>query len=325
MAVTGSNPGGTVIATPLPPVYNGPSPVTQGTQGGTTPGGTGGSTPSTGDPLLDSLTGSARDAGVFLTNLFQSYGLGTLAPQIINFLKQGFGSDTVAIMLQETPEYQQRFAANKTRIAQGLPVLSPAEYIATENSYRQVMSAAGLPAGFWDSQDDFTKLIANDVSPTELQGRVNVASNLINSLDPATTQKFAEFYGGSQNLVAYALDAKVAEPLLEKQYQAAQIAAQDQGLGVSQAQAEQLAGQGVTQGQAQSGFGFIGQNLQPTQELAAISGQSYSLQDALNETFGNDAAAALKRRRLVEQEHARFSGTTGVGQGSLATNQGGNI
>lgn len=325
MAVTGTTLGGGYVANPTPPVYNGPGATSQGAQGGTTPSGTDNSTTSPATGLTDALTGATRDAGVFLTNLFTSYGLGSLAPQIIQFLKNGYSSDTVAIMLQETPEYQARFAGNKARLAKGLPVLSPAEYISTENSYRQIMSANGMPAGFWDSQDDFTKLIEGDVSPTELQGRVQVASNLINSLDPATTQKFAQFYGGSQNLVAYALDAKTAEPLLEKQYQAAQIAAQDQGLGVSQAQAEQLAGQGVTQGQAQSGFGFIGENLQPTQELGAISGETYTLQDALDETFGNNADAALKRRRLVNQEQSRFRGTTAVGQGSLNTAQGGQI
>lgn len=285
-----------------------------------------GSTPDPASGLYGDLTGANRDAAAFLTDLFTQYGLGTLAPQIVDYLKQGFSSDTIAIMLQTTPEYKARFSANQARLEAGLPVLSPAEYISTENSYRQIMQTAGLPVGFYDSQDDFNDFLAKDVSPTELQGRVQVASDLINSMDPATTSKFASFYGGSSSLVAYALDPTRAEPLLEKQYRAAQIAAQDQGLGVSQSQAEQLAGQGVTQQQAQAGFGFIGQNLQHTQQLANIyGGEQYTLQDALAETFNNDAAAAQKRRRLVAQEQGVFGGTTAVGSGSLTTGDSGQI
>jgi hypothetical protein len=111
---------------------------------------------------------------------------------------------------------------------------------------------------------------------------------------------------------------------LEQQYQAAQIAARDQGLGISQTQAEQLAGQGISGGQAVAGFGQIGRDLSSTQQLASIYGaQQYTLQDALDETFGNNAAAALKRQRLVNQEQGTFGGTSGVGQSSLTTGQGG--
>lgn len=46
------------------------------------------------------------------------------------------------------------------------------------------MRAAGLPEGFWDSQGDFKTFIENDVDPTEMQERVNVAARYVANTDP---------------------------------------------------------------------------------------------------------------------------------------------
>ena len=114
-------------------------------------------------PDLSALEGAQRDVAAAVTSLFDSYGIGSLAGKIVQYAQQGMSADTMAIELQNTPEYKQRFAANDIRIKNGMAVLSPAEYIATERAYRQVMSQAGLPTGFYDSQSDFTNFIANDM------------------------------------------------------------------------------------------------------------------------------------------------------------------
>jgi hypothetical protein len=49
----------------------------------------------------------------YTTQLFNNYGLGTLAPKITEYVQQGFSPDTVTLKLQETPEYKQRFAGNE--------------------------------------------------------------------------------------------------------------------------------------------------------------------------------------------------------------------
>jgi hypothetical protein len=121
-----------------------------------------------------------RDAATILTRTVHQYGLGSLAGQITGFIQQGYSADAISILLQNTPEYKQRFAANDARLKKGLPALSPAEYIATERSYRQVMSAAGLPLGFYDQTSDFQKFLENDMSPTELKSRVDTAAQAVN-------------------------------------------------------------------------------------------------------------------------------------------------
>lgn len=307
------------IIAPVVPV----SVITPGsTSGGTTTPGT----PSTGNALLDSLTGDEQNAASALTTLFTSYGLATLAPSIVSYLKNGFSSDTVSLLLQQTPEYKARFPANDARLKAGLSVLSPADYIATENSYRQVLSAAGLPVGFYDNDSDFTNWIAGDVSPTEIQGRVNIASDLINNADPNTVNAFKQFYTHG-DLVAYTLDPSVAEPVLEKQYAAAQIAGQANlnAVGVTQGQAENLAAGGITQSQANQGFGLIGQEQGTVNDLNSVYGKNVSTEDLINSVFLNQADATKKVNALASQERGTFGGTTGVGAGSLSRTDAGAV
>lgn len=71
------------------------------------------------------LTGADRDAYLAVNALFKTYGLQSLAGKIYDYVKNGYSSDTISIMLQDTDEYKTRFAGNQARIKAGLPVLSP--------------------------------------------------------------------------------------------------------------------------------------------------------------------------------------------------------
>lgn len=280
--------------------------------------------PDASDPF-GGLTGADRDAALAIQSLFAQYGLGTLAPKIVDFIKQGYSADTITILLQDTSEYKKRFAANDARRAAGLPVLSPAEYLATESAYRQVMKEAGVPAGFYDQPDDFTSWLGADVSPTEIKGRVDAASQMVNSLDKNTLDEFKKYYS-TGDIIAFALDQKRAAPLVGKAFEAAKIggAAVGQGLQVDKNTAEQLAGAGINKDQAQQGFGMIASDQANVNKLADIGGQAHLTQsDLINEVFFSNANVADQRKKLASQERGRFSGTSGVGTGSLATNAGG--
>lgn len=272
----------------------------------------------------DELSNAQRDASVMLTNMFDQYGISGLAPKIMDFLKQGYSADAIALLLQQTPEYQQRFAGNKARQAAGLPVLSPAEYVATEAAYRQVMQAAGMPSGFYDSPSDFADFIGKGISPTEVQGRVNAASDLLNSAPPEALSFFKQYYSGG-DMIAYMLDPSKALPIIEKQAKAAELAAPgiQAGVAVDQQLAERLATSGVSQGQAQQGFGFVAGETGNAQKLGAIYGDGVTQRDIVDETFFNDAQATKKRRTLASKERATFGGTSGVSKQSLDRNDAG--
>lgn len=267
------------------------------------------------------LTGADRDAAVSLTNLFTSFGLGTLAPQIIDYIKKGYSADTITIMLQQSAEYKQRFKANEVRKTKGLPVLSPAEYIATEDAYRQTLQKWGLPSGFYDSTNDFQSFLENDMSPVELDQRAQDASDFMNQADPAQMAYYRQYYTQG-DLVAFALDSNRAAPLVGKAFNASRIGgtAQDQGINIDQSQAESLASLGVTGDQARAGFGQIAQ-VQPTvNKLGEIYGDGVTQQDLINATFSDDAQANTKLKKLASKERAAFGGNSGVGSQTLATN-----
>jgi len=275
----------------------------------------------------NALTGSKRDAAAALVALFTDYGLASLAPQIVRMIQEGFSSDTISIKLRDTKEYKERFAANETRRKKGLVDLSPAEYVATERSYRQIMSAAGMPVGFYDSKDDFRKFLENDVSPTELQSRVTVAQDALNNADRDVLTYFKQHYTSGE-MVSYLLDPKRATPLIEKQYKAAQIggAASRQGLDLDAGTAESLAGTGVSVSDASAGFGFIAQELPTANKLADIYGEGgLTLKDLAEEVFQDDSATAKKRKKLASQERASFGKSSALTKTSLTKSGAGSL
>jgi hypothetical protein len=268
----------------------------------------------------------------YLSQIFESYGLGTLAPKIKEFVQQGFTPDTVTLKLQDTPEYQQRFAGNTARRKAGLPILSPAEYLATESAYRQTMRTAGLPSGFYDTPEDFSTFIGVDVSPSELKQRVDIAAQTIEGADPLFKQQLREFYGvNDADMVAYALDAERALPTLLKQTQAVQfgVEAARQGIQPNRTMAETYAGLGVTQQEARQGFEQVAQILPEAQRLSAITPgvQPVGLEETTSAVFGGESSAEYKKRlqALSQTEQSRFAGQAGVGRGSLARPTSGQI
>lgn len=270
--------------------------------------------------LLRDLSGPQRDIAVTLTELFRSYGLESLAPKIIEFIKQGFDGNTVAILLQDTSEYKERFKANETRRSKGLPVLSPAEYLSVEQSYRQIMSSAGLPVGFYDQPEDFQKWIADDVSPQEVKTRVDVAVGLVNNIDPSVRAYFQQWYSKG-DMVAYALDRTRATAVLERQAAASVVGgvAAGQGIQIDRDLSEQIAQTGIDQSQARQGFGFVATERERAEMLSGFYAEEEGVDqdDLVREVFFNDAQAGQRRRRLASRERAAFSGRSGIGQSSL--------
>jgi hypothetical protein len=276
--------------------------------------------------LYAGLTGNNRDVAIAISRLFESYGLGTLSPKIIEFIKQGYAADTVTILLQETSEYKQRFAANEARKSKGLPILTPAQYIATETAYRQIMVSAGLPAGFYDQPNDFKSFIERDIAPQELQGRVETVRSFLDRADPGELRAMKQFYT-TGDLIAFALDPDRAAPLVGKAFNAAAVAGQasNQGIGIDRLEAESLAGMGLDSQSARQGFSIIAGEQDNAFKLAAIDGQQLTTQDLIDETFRADAEAAKKRARLGQREEGRFGGSSGTGVGSLSTSKGGSL
>ena len=286
---------------------------------------------------------SRNNAIASLTATFNAMGLGgDIASAITDMIQKGYTTDTIMMIAQDPTSkdpvalaFQKRFPANADRIKAGLPPLSPADYMLNEKAYRAAMQQAGLPKGFYDSQQDFTKFIANDVSPSELQSRINTAADAIANADPFYTSSLKAMYGlTTGDMIAHALDPQAALPLLQKQAEALKIgtAAARQGWGISATGAENLYTQGVTAAQAAQGFKTVAGMQTDQQRLAEIWGGDTAAQgqNLVAATFGTAGAAYADQqiKALQQKEINAFSGASGVAKGSLgvSTEQtGGNL
>ena len=137
---------------------------------------------------------------------------GAIGQGIVDLLTKNYDSATINTIIQNPASikdadpkvvalaqaWQTRFSGNygpNGRIAQGQSPLSPSEYIATENSYLDIVHAAGLPDGFYTSKGKMGELIGSDIAPTELQDRVNAAAKSIANADPFYTSTLQNYYG----------------------------------------------------------------------------------------------------------------------------------
>lgn len=266
------------------------------------------------------LKGEGRDAFLALKTVFSNFGLESLAGKIYEFVKGGHGADTISLLLQDTEEYKRRFSANERRKKAGLPVLSPADYIATENSYRQIMRQSGLPKGFYDSNDDFTNFLSGDVSPTELQDRVNLATQASVLANASYKQALQQMGIGQGEIAAYFLDATKAMPFIQKAAAQAAIGAEaiSRGMQFDQAYAEELATSGISREQAAQAYAKIGSDFDTMKSLGSIYGGGWTQRMAEEDVFKGGNEASKQRERLVRSERGAFSGSAGAARGGLA-------
>lgn len=258
-----------------------------------------------------------------MADRFNKYGLTGLANKIKELAIKGATESTITLELMETPEYQQRFAANADRLKKGLSALTPAEYVNVEDSYRQVLRAYGLKQ--FDNDAYVRQFIANDMSPTELSNRVVTAVQRVQNADPAIVNQLKQYYGiGAPDMVAYVLDPQQQFQKIERQIAASEIgvAAGRQGLTAGVSVAEQLAAQGVSQAEAQKGYATIADILPTAEKLSDIYGTTldeYRQAEGEQEVFNSLASAQRKRQKLTAREIAAFSGSSGVNKTSLTT------
>lgn len=279
------------------------------------------------DDYASNLTGEKRDAFMAINNLFSSYGLQSLAGRIFEYIQNGYSAETISILLQDTTEYKQRFAGNEIRKQKGLPVLSPAEYLSTESSYRQLMRQAGLPVGFYDQASDFNDFIGKDVSPTELKSRVDLASQATALASPEYKGALQRMYGIDEGtLTAYFLDEERSLPILQKQAAAAQIGAEAlrRGLGVTE-RAEEYALAGVTAQQAAQAYGTISQLLPDYENIGAAFATDITQRDFEESLLGGQGQSTQKIERLASWNRARAKGASGGAQSGLARNTTGRL
>jgi hypothetical protein len=261
---------------------------------------------------------------------FSKYGLQTLVEPLKGLITSGASSAEFSLALQQTDAYKKRFAANQERINKGLAALSPAEYVALEDQYQNVMRNYGLPASYYTkdamgTQQGFEKFLGADVSASELEDRIMTAQNRVINANPEVSRALKQFYPDITNgdILAYTLDPQQGLSNIKRKVTAAEIggAALAQGLQTSAISAEALAGYGVTKDQAIQGYQTVAGIAPRGGQLASIYGESpYTQATAEAEVFNTAGAAeaAAQRKKLTKLEQAQFAGSAGMTGGALS-------
>jgi hypothetical protein len=287
------------------------------------------------DRIAEEKRRQGQSAYDSLVSEFTRYGLQALVEPLKGLITSGASSAEFSLALQNTEAYKKRFAANQKRINAGLSALSPAEYIALEDQYQNVMRNYGLPASYYTkdtmgTQEGFEKFLAADVSATELEDRIVTAQNRVINANPEVSKALKQFYPDITNgdILAYTLDPQQGLSNIKRKVTAAEIggAAIQSGLSTNLERAEELGRYGIDKATATEGYSAIGSGLQRGSQLASIYSESpYTQTTAEEEIFklGGAQEARKQRQKITGLEKATFGGQTGITQGTLARDRAG--
>lgn len=241
--------------------------------------------------------------------------------------------DDIGVAMQNTDAFAERFPANKILRDANKGQKSVSEYLRLEADYKNILSSAGMPPGFYDDPKDFQNWIANDTSPLEIQGRVEQGYQAVKNASPQVVEQFKRLYGASEgDLAAYFIDPERAKPTFDRyqaqrEARAAVVASQAQqqaNIALTAQQSEELVRAGITsQEQAQAGFMDI-QNQQELFNPMTAGETAITQQEQIAGVFGTNAEArqkiaARKRGRQAAFEQGGSFIPTQTGVASLGT------
>lgn len=256
-----------------------------------------------------------KNAIAAIKGLLDEYGLSSLYDKIVEYVKEGYDPSTVMILIRTTPEYKQRFPAMETLMKRGRAI-SEATYIDYERGAASMEQRYGLPKGML--MGNVTKLLESEVSAMELDERVKLAAAGSLQAPQDLKDTLSSYYGIDQGgLTAYFLDPQIAMPLLEKQYATAQIGTEAirQNVGIDVGIASQLQDLGVTQQEAQVGFGEVSRQRGFTSGFGDVVSKETLIQ-------GNVAKNQSAQAQIERVSRARVGAFEGGGQ--FVTDQRGN-
>ena len=264
-----------------------------------------------------------KDALATISGVLSRFGLSSLANTLWGLhLKKEVNiasEDSIAFVLKDAPEWKKRFGGNAARVAAGYEELSPSTYIGMEETYRSILKANGMPAGFYDNQEAMDKLIAGDIDAKEFNDRISYARSIVYDAPAGVKTQMQELFGISEGmLIAHFIDPKEAEPLLKEQERSARIGAaslERAGMQLTRNEATGLAQRGYTPDQASSAFSDISSLGELTQ--TAQGEESITREETIGASFGYDTTAQKKFKNKQRKRVSEFEGG-----GNFATSQG---
>ena len=289
------------------------------------------------DPAIqyqrDVEAANRKSAFQILSDEFTQRGLPTLATEVERFMKEGLTPAEARISIRNTQAYKDRFKGNEGRIKKGLAVYQPDEYLAAEETYRNLLLANNLQDLI--SKNTTDSFISGAVSAQEVQDRIQNVFTKIDNADPTLKGQLGQYFSSygiadpnlqRSQLASALLTGETSSMALERQLKKAQLragAALADGTiaesGVESLQ-KQLEAQNVSDvyGVAKTGFSTLAQTQRETERLGGIYGAE---QAPMAEELQQEAFFGLqsqRRKKLQEREQATFGGQAGISTAGLA-------
>ena len=260
----------------------------------------------------------------FITAILTRYGLGNLADWAWRQIGLFRPDEEILLDLREQDDYIKRFPGMNARFEKGLNAITEEQYLSLERTYFQIMRASGLPTSFYDGREDFTGFIVNDLSPAELQSRIDDGYARVTQTDPAVRAAFEEFYGGAGDaaLAAMFVDPDRAAPLLIKQARTAEVAGigRKSGVNIGQGQSEEIAAFSPSAAQINAGFSQVGSQADLDRETFTEFDTLRS-GDLISAAF-NTSGASEARQKIRQRRNARVAAFSGGGGAAFFQGQG---
>ena len=277
---------------------------------------------------------AGQSAYDILFNEFDKYGLGSLVSEVQQYIVDGLSPAEFTIKLRASKPYQERFAANAKRIANGFRAIDEATYLDLEDSYQSIMQNYGLPPTYYQKgnlgvQKGFEDLIGGNVDPVTLEERI-IEGQKVTKGSKSIIDTAKEFFPTltDGDFLGYVLDPKNGLEEIKRKVAAVEIGAGavEADLKIGLERALELGTAGITKAQAKQGFAAIGTGLQRGSQLAAIYGEDpYTQATAETEVFGlaGKTKATREREKITGLEKATFGGQTGITSSALTRDRAG--
>lgn len=214
-------------------------------------------------PLRQPQNSSERDALAQMREWLGNFGLEALTDKAWQFMvDNGTEPAQLRMWLYGQPEFKARFPAWET-LSQRQRAITPEQYIAKEREYKSILQNAGVLGSFFDSPEDFTSLIENEIDPEVFAQRINDGYQRVANSSASVRQAFTNYFGvaGDTALAAFFIDPERATPAILKAAKAAEIggAALDYNVDINYDYATRLANMGVSYQQAVQGMQRVAQ------------------------------------------------------------------
>lgn len=263
---------------------------------------------------MTDIPDSARE---IIQALMEQVGLGALGDWAWQQYQSGVQAQDIVLLARQTDYYKQRYPAMEALNRAGRGI-TEGQYQAYETTMRQLVQSYGLPKGMYDTPDAIADLLIKDVSTAEAADRVKMAAAAAYTAPAEVRKALTDKYGLTPgDLIGYWLDPDKAMPLIERQYNAAQVlgAGSRYGVDMTTQKAEELASRGVGYDAAMQGFG----NVAKQGSLTGGPGETISQGDLVDAQFG-DVKAQAKAERVAGGRTAAFAAGGGAvaGQGGVS-------